>query len=257
METCLVCDAPQQYSGFNLEFAAGGKDAVLSRLIEHIEFDRRLKFGSLYRCPNSRYWFLDDFEVWMERVDPSTESLLFLWDQRELVVSADIANAMEEIGGIEGDQFGNGNDEIRIPCSARSRGGEEIDPGLLLITRHPPIRPSQKVLLGDSIDAVTQSDFALPWEVRNACLGAPEVRMGLAPTIVQSPSGALFALNWSPSFFLHDVIRGRDITLAAGKRYVEGTMPIVGEQPHRLTYIYFDWYDGCTRLIRMNSRGDR
>jgi len=247
---CPICNSYPYEIGFNVEYAKSGKDIRKQSYIEHIVPLRSLKFGYLHRCPiNKQYWYCDDDGLFMYRVEPDKEEFLFSWNEMALVLSENQRVALAEIGGTLENIYGSGKDEVRIPCATISDSGETIDPCMVLVTKHPPIdRVENRIELDLKGRVFVPSEYALPKNVRLATLRAEEIRMGYAPTRVQSKAGDPYILNWRPSFFRFGSIKGIDINLAEDKFDLYGSVPIVDEDFLWITTLYVDWYEDFREL---------
>ncbi|MFO1461028.1 MAG: hypothetical protein U1G08_16690 [Verrucomicrobiota bacterium] len=250
MGSCRTCDKSASIF-FNWPYAQEKKDRDLAALASGLLLSRALKFGHLYQCHQcSLYWFLDEDSVMMHRVRPERNEALFAWADRDLVPTREAIGRFTDIGATGPDQYGNGKGEIKVPCAIETTAGKWIDRALVLIGKMPPIEYGRKsTLLGDAVASISPSRFALPLAVRLETLRADEIRMGFAPTRVQSGDGRSFVLNGTPSFLSHGTVVGKDISLCHQSSRLTGENLILNEEIDQITYVYYDWYAGCESLV--------
>lgn len=252
---CPACDR-NRYISFNWKFARSGSNTDLSIIAAQLRHIKSLKFGELYQCKTCQgHWYLDANGLMMKRVPKERVSLLHTWDAARIAPPTEMTNALRDIGGTESDRYGNGKGSIKFPCAIETVDGGSFDLALVLITKEPPIADWQKtVLLGGEVRAISPSSYALPIDVRLATLDADEVRMGFAPTVIESRDGHRFVVNWANDFFLHGSTLGSDIARALGEFDHHDCLPFVGQPLDQIVYVYFDWFDGCEGLIQQRPK---
>ncbi len=236
---------------FNWKYAKEGKDRGFSKLASQLECVRPLKYGHLYRHKKrEQFWYLDDDEIHMSRIQKGDLDNLLEWDSRELTLSSEQVNILSSIGATEADNDGNGRGVFKIPCAVTNRSGQVLDPCLIKISKQPPYIQSEKsVLLGNKVNEIAPTSYALQSNVRVATYKAEELRMGFAPTFVKTIEGQLFILNWTMDIFFYDGIQGKDIELSREDHSLDAVAPIIGLSDVSFVNIYIDWYEGCESLL--------
>jgi hypothetical protein len=173
--------------------------------------------------------------------------LLLEWDRRPLLPSPEVLAAAQGIGATPPDVYGNGTDQVQVPCEVLTTHGERFEMALLSFQAHPPLEDAYfTVRLIDEVAVVAPSEFALPRPVRLATTRAVEVSMGFAPTVVHSPDGRAFALNWTTNFFATEGSRGRDLALAAVTP--EQRPPVISEDSRAVACFVGDRFPDVERL---------
>ncbi|QDT94815.1 hypothetical protein V144x_02470 [Gimesia aquarii] len=233
-----------------------GKNPDTALIASKLQHNRALKFGHLYQCSECKlHWFLDDDGLNMHGVTLDKIDLLFEWSDSKYIPTVNQFKILNEIGATGADQYGNGRGTLYIPCRIDTVSGNSIDKALVLITKKPPIDDwRQTIILGNAVSDIEPSDYALPLTVRLANLNADEIRMGFAPTAVQSKDDRYFILNWTPYFFFYGPLLGKDISLCNAEFCYSSDIPIYqGIESDQIAFVYYDWFNGCESLDRSSQ----
>lgn len=222
-----------------------------NNLAKDLILDRPLKYGFLYRHKLfKQYWYLDGDEEYMHRVRKHHFDLLMEWNEKQLDLTYDQIDLLAKIGATEADRYGNRRGRIKIPVCVVLKSGKTIDPCLIQISKEPPFTKEEKtILLGDIVEDIKPTEYALSQDVRVASYSANELRMGFAPTLVETKKRDPFILNWSNDVFQYGDIKGKDIILPSKKYTFEIVAPILGYNDMKVSLVHFDWYDGCESLL--------
>ena len=199
-----------------------------------------LRQGTLYRCRAcNRCWHLDAAKRMMSHVLEARVPLIRAWSREAIMLSQVFRSQLESIGPTPSDIYGNGREYVETPCSVVTKDGERIDIAVLSNQTHAPFEQSRRYRLGSEIAEIYSSPFALPLDVRVATSQAQELRMGFAPTLVETEDHRLFILNWRESFFVKD---GCDPTrVKVSPRGVDlSQMPEIVAPPAEITYFVAD-----------------
>jgi len=210
-----------------------------------------LKYGFLYKHKHfNQYWYLDGDEEYMHRVRNYQYDTLMEWNEKKITLSSDQITILDTIGATEADRFGNRRGKIKIPARVVLISGKTIDPCLIQISKLPPfIYEDKTIIFGDKVREIEPTKFALSQEVRTESYSANELRMGFAPTLVETRNRDQFILNWSNDIFQYGDIRGEDIILSHTKYTFDIVAPILGTNEMKYYLVYFDWYEGCESLL--------
>lgn len=236
---------------FDVSFARSGQRPELGQLLEALVFVQTLKFGELFRCMAcQRSWFFEKSSGRLERVPLGAEALVLRWNNEALQPNAVHLERIRQIGATEAGLYGHDRGFYRFPCAVRLRTGEEVDPALLIVTRHPPISTLYApALLYSDVDELTCSEFALPPAVRVATTRAEEIHMGYAPTAIVTASGEHMVLNWSSDILRKPGVVSCEVELALWR--VEFIRLHVLDHVHTRAalHIFCDWFSGVDDLL--------
>ncbi len=167
-----------------------------------------------------------------DRVD-----LILEWNNGPILLSQEYVQRLERIGATPPDSYGNGRQHKRTPCSVTTTGGERIDLAVVSIQAHAPFETHRNYRLGTEIARLDESPYALPLDVRIATSRAEEIRMGLAPTIIEMTDGKRFTLNWTTHFLVKEGYRAADARVAEGNLL---PMPEIADEPKEIIYFVVD-----------------
>ena len=246
---CPVCDRPLR-AAFNWRLAQRPDAAGLGALAAALAPSRPLRCGVLYACRDcGQPWYLDADGAAMNRVAPAREALLAAWDAQPLPVAPDHLSALSAIGATHPRYWLGGQGVLAIPCAVTLTGGERLDPALVWLTRRPPLDAFPAcVRLWQGVAAVEPTRYALPFDVRQATVSAPEVRMGWAPTRVEAPDGRAYALDWATALFGQDGLVGDQLRLSRRRLRPDETLPAGRFDGDWATCLLADWPPGVEQL---------
>jgi len=160
-----------------------------------------LRHGALYRCcVCSRLWHLDAAGLMMSVVSEDRLPLVRAWSQAPIRLPEAVQSVLEAIGETPPDIYGSGAGYVQTPCTVITKAGERVDLAIVSRQEGAPIEPHRPPRLASDIAEVRPSPFALPLAVRQATARAEELRTGFAPTLIEMPDGARFALNFTQHF---------------------------------------------------------
>jgi len=250
---CPVCDGAK-YTYLNWAKRTEEEDSGRHYAASQLEFWRKLKIGQIYRCRLcGKWWYLHEQTQLMERVPADYQELLVAWDGGRFEPDVQMIAMLKKIGGLEADPYGNQKGIIRVPCCIVWANGQQSDPAVVGIMKHPMWGLEHRPLrLLESVLEVRESNFALSKEVRKGALQAEEVRMGFCPTRVQSSKGDVFILNGSADVFAYAGIKGSEIRLATSQFKERPEIVLSGTkvcEDWPITFVFCDWFLGCEELI--------
>ena len=142
-------------------------------------------------------------------------TLVSKWGTTALVPTEVQLAAIREIGPSGGDLPGGWDTTADVPCQCTTKDGRVIDFCVVsLFKEFPEIDDVDTYhLFLDEVTEIRPSEFALPKEIRDISHRAVEVTMGFAPTLIKTPDGDRYILNFSNYFFHHNGVAGRAMSL--------------------------------------------
>ena len=211
--TCRSCGAGRMI-GFNWDYA---REKGLGLDLDAFQLAENLRRGTLYQCRDCGHpWYLapDSQVKFMNAVNPDRLPLIHRWNEKPILLSPDHERKLAAIGRTPPDHYGNGKDYHQTPCGVVTTSGEKIDLAIVSQQGHAPYENGRACRLADEIGDIYPSPFALSLAVRLATTRASEISMGFAPTLVETPDGKLFTLNWTTHFFVKPGIRAGDLAVS-------------------------------------------
>lgn len=213
---------------------------------------KNLKYGTLYQCRICRiHWYFDPESQIMYVIDKKNLEVLNKWNSKKFLLSEKILTELKKIKENPIGIYGINSKHLIFPCSVLTKKNIRYDKAIIKITYLPPLKwyeDANFVLFCDEIQSILPSPYALPIEVREATSMAQEVRMGFAPTVVQSTGGKIFVLNGETNFFDYQGLIGKDIQLPDGLSK-EKEMEYHDSSGNNSTYCFYADYDLCQNII--------
>ena len=167
-------------------------------------------------------------------------SIIRDWNEQQIILSPAHLKELERIGRTPPDIYGNGSRFHETPCGVVTKSGERIDLSVISRQNHAPFEEQRQYRLASEIDDIYASPYALPLAVRIATSKADEIRMGLAPTLIEQPDGQLILLNWRQNFFVREGCKASDVVLAERQLDMNAPPEIYSSQKN-ITYFVADW----------------
>ena len=237
--TCNACRAGE-ITSFNWAFAneRGTADDV-DRVAPFVPW-KELRRGRLFRCNVChQVWHLDSRSQLMTHVTEERLPLVLKWNEEPIALTEDQQAWLEQIGPTPPDTYGNWSDRRVTPCRVTTATGEVIDPAMICVQLEAPVAFGLDFRLGTEVADVTESEFALPLEVRLASSRAEEMRMGFSPSLIEMPDGKKFVLNGMTSFMAEQGYAARDARVVKGDYFSENPPPAFVQAP-AITYFVVD-----------------
>jgi hypothetical protein len=236
---CRACNAGALLS-FNWHYAKTTARPDAKRDLSVFVSPQPLRWGTLYRCVScGQPWFLDGDARFMGIVPRDRVSLIEQWNERPIELPAGHREKLDAIGRTPPDPYGNGAQFHETPCGVVTASGERIDLAIVSVQRHPPFEPLRHYRLASEIADIYPSPYALPLAVRTAASQATEIRMGLAPTLVELPDGQLAVLNGAENFFVREGCDAASIKLSRRRMDLKSP-PDIHSSPKNVTYFVAD-----------------
>jgi hypothetical protein len=235
---CNACQAGNCYS-FNWAYSRSpeGRKHWPKPPSDALRFDRKLRAGTLYRCSQCQSpWYLDPHALMMNYVQTERIPLILNWSNNTLQLSSRHLQILSQIGETPHDIYGNGAGFNAYPCSVHTHSGEFFPTAIISRQSHAPFEMHRTYRLGSEISTIEPSRFALPLEVRVATSRADEIRMGFAPTILETPEGKRLTANWTINFIAMDGVDAKTIRVAQKQGYFDDT-PSVIEEPNAVYFV--------------------
>ena len=246
---CDLCGS-SRVQAFNWSLAKGDHQEDLKVYRTALHPVRDLRRGKLYACKHcGGHWYLDAKEEIMTHVLPERLGILEAWNAAETRLNGDLLERLKNIGAIPPELYGGAPDFICVPCSVTTQKNEKIDLAKVCFQTGPPIEDwRKKIYFLSEIKDLSDSEYALPADVRIQTARAAEVSMGLAPTMVQAQDGQQFILNGPTDFFVESEYKGRDIRVSDRELDATNLPPRVYEPMEAITYFVGDWFDDLGEL---------
>lgn len=237
---CEACGAGATVS-FNWGHAQQRRSAEDAERIKPFTIWRELRRGQLYRCRVCQgYWHLDGNADRMTYVENARIELVLAWDAGPISLPSNLSAIVERIGPTPPDTYGNGRERRVTPCAVETFSGEIYERAMICVQLDAPVEEHMHFQLGSEIASIHESADALPAEVRLASSGAPEMRMGFSPTLIEMPDGRRFVMNGMTSFLAAAGYSARDACLADGSYFREDPPPAFVETPKDIVYFIVD-----------------
>ncbi|WP_201280791.1 hypothetical protein [Paenibacillus lutrae] len=240
---CPQCSG-KRYISFNWTRFQHGDDAESRQVQRALRISKQLKHGWQYTCVScGSEWYLGRDGNMMSYIHPSKAGLVERWNAGSYQLPDAIWESLRRIGAIPPALSGNGHGHAEVPCQVKTVRGEIFDMAYVSFQNRPPIdlwQDGRRIRFCDEIKEVSPSVYTLPADVRLATSQAQEIRMGYAPTTIQSADGRLFQLNWANDFFVSDLYRGEDFKLANLTGDWEQA-DMAGVPSELITYFVADW----------------
>jgi hypothetical protein len=234
---CNDCQIGRAIS-FSLEYAqsSGRSDGWLGVNVNALTKVHGLKAGSLYQCASCEsWWYLDPQGLMMNSVETERLPLILSWSEQTLVLSDETISVLRAIGVTPSDHYGNGSQYQTYPCAVRTFAGDFFPIAVVSKQRHAPFEIHRAYKLSCEIASIEPSEYALPVAVRQATSKAYEIRMGFAPTILETDMGIRLTANWTTNFLKMEGVDSTTTRIAEDQNYFSDTPPIIEE----LKPIYF------------------
>lgn len=254
--TCETCRAGGVVS-FNWDFAQErGSAEDLDRVAPFVPW-KDLRRGTLFRCNVcGQVWHLDGGGQIMTHVADERLPLVLQWNEEPIALTEDLQARLEQIGPTPPDVYGNWSDRRVTPCRVATITGEVVDPAMVCVQLEAPIQVGMDFRLGNEVADVTESEFALPLDVRLASSRAEEMRNGFSPSLIQMPDGNRFVLNGMTSFMAEQGYKAGDARTALGNYFGEDPPPAFVREP-AVTYFVVDGDPGWIRQQPSRLLGGR
>ncbi len=201
---------------------------------------RAEKLGSLYQCVDcGGLWFLDSARHRLSVVPAAFSDVARHWFTEDIFLTDQQLQAVERIGLLGSDRYGNQAGQRRAPCAIEWRDGRVADPCVLIVSEVPPVDSTEaKVELFQGVHRVRESDYALALRIRRASRQAREVRMGFAPLLVSAGRKNFFVLNGATDVFSFAGFSGKDIRLPRISLRRSDKYPVVRLPTDLVTFVY-------------------
>jgi len=161
------------------------------------------------------------------------------WNRQPISLRSEHVSEIRRIGRTPPDLYGNGSQYHETPCAVTTDQGERFELAIVSLQRHPPFEDWRTCRLATDIARIGPSPYTLPLAVRVASSQADEIRMGLAPTLVEAPDGVLLTLNWTQSFLVREGCPSSEVVLS-NKPVNLKKLPPVYSQPKEVVYFVAD-----------------
>ncbi len=178
---------------------------------ESINKIKDLKYSEeLFQCKECEaFWLLQgDHMKFVENIE-----LLLAWHEKAHLCPE---NLLETLHGIGPTNF------LTIPAAATTVKGEFLPVCEVHFLDESPVwlDQSKRIILINEIENFQLSEYALPQKIRQKTSEAWELRMGFAPTAIQSEDGQVYLLHGIKHFFCQDGLKGADFKVLM-QEYVE------------------------------------
>jgi hypothetical protein len=256
-ETCPHCAAAEG-TGYSLWDA---NDPFIQSF-KPFRQQNKHKNVELVHCPDcDQAWVLYAYGENNQKVDLSClwgEAALeqFLnWSKTPFNASPAQLKALAKIGGLNGDGYGNGSACIEVPCKVILTDGREKEHCLLRFTNLPPkeLVDNESTFWITAVDKISASQNALPYKARYLSSIAEEVRNSYAPSLIKSPDGKIFILNWTNHFFATKSHKGAKFTAVENLDPFNIPPSQSGDYkqalPLEVVIVYADWAAGLENQL--------
>jgi hypothetical protein len=236
---CTLCGAGSTIS-FNWKYAttAARPESKLDSLV-FIE-PQPLRYGTLFRCRScGQPWYLDGEQQFMNFMPRDRLPLIQDWNRQPIALRSEHVSELRKIGRTPPDLYGNGAQFHETPCAVTAGRGERFELAIVSLERHPPFEDWRTCRLATEIARIEPSPYALPLAIRVASSQAEEMRMGLAPTLVEAPDGALLTLNSTQSFLVREGCPSSEVVLSNRQVNLK-KLPPVYSRPEGIVYFVAD-----------------
>lgn len=233
--TCNACRAGE-ITSFNWAFAnERGIPEDVDRVAPFVPW-KELRRGRLFQCNVChQVWHLDSRSQLMTHVTEERLPLVLKWNEEPIALTEDQQAWLEQIGPTPPATYGNWSDRRVTPYRVTTATGEVIDPAMICVQLEAPVAFGLDFRLGTEVADVTESESALPLEVRLASSRAEEMRMGFSPSLIEMPDGKKFVLNGMTSFMAEQGYAARDARVVKGDYFSENPPPAFVQAP-AITY---------------------
>jgi hypothetical protein len=117
-----------------------------------------------------------------------------------------------------------------VPCKIELNSGDKYEYTTIIFSNRPPLghfySTYKNVFFIDDIKHVSESEFAVSFDIRKRAEKSEERRMGFYPTVLKTKDDKRIVLNGVSIFFNSNNIKGSELELANE------------EWNHRAEYIY-------------------
>jgi hypothetical protein len=211
---CTYCGAGSTIS-FNWEYAGAYSKGTPRRDLAVFAEVQALRHGTLHRCTAcGQVWYRYGRPEFMHVVSKDRISLIQRWNQKPILLTAAQRSQLAEIGATPPDLYGNGSQYQETPCAVTTAEGERFEMAIVSVQAHAPFEDGRPVRLASEIVEIFPSPHALPLNVRVRSSQAEEIRMGLSPTMVEAPDGAVLMLNGVHHFFVRESCMASEVRLS-------------------------------------------
>ncbi len=236
---CKNCGSGSTIS-FNWEYAKTTTRPEDQRDLSVFVEPKALRYGVLYKCRScGQPWYLCGDPAFMNFVPMERLPIIERWNEQPIVLPTEFTECLAVIGATPPDIYGNRSQFQETPCAVTTIDGQEIDMAVISIQRHAPFEEWRKYDFATEIASVSLSPYALSLAVRVASSKAHEVRMGFAPTLVETGDGEVVTLNGTQNFFVWRNCKAGDVVVSQ-RRFDWTTAPPVYNGAKNVVYFIAD-----------------
>ncbi len=211
---CKDCGSGSTIS-FNWEYAKATRLRDYQRDLSVFAELKALRYGVLYKCRScGQPWYLCGDPAFMNFVPMDRLPIIDRWNEHPIALPTEFTECLAAIGATPPDIYGNRSQFQETPCAVTTIDVQKIDMAVISIQRHAPFEEWRNYRLATEIASISPSPYTLSLAVRVASSKAEEVRMGFAPTLVETGDGELVVLNWTQSFFVWRNCKASDVVVS-------------------------------------------
>jgi len=189
-----------------------GFDYLDSKFDSKISLRKTIGETEIFQCSTCKNYFFIDNNLY-SKVIPGQIEILENWSSRNLICPIDLKKEIEKIGPTE-----NWSSGKFIPCKIELKNANEYDFATIEFSNRPPLgfhySTYKNIFFIDEVKSISQTEYGLSYEIRQASFRATEKRMGFYPTVLRTETFTEVVINGVELFFESDKIKGKELTLA-------------------------------------------
>jgi hypothetical protein len=236
---CPACDGA---GGMNIDRweMLEGNQPQIRKYEKYVLLKMELKIGWLFQCAEcSAYWYLEHTGNYFTFMKPRYFDYLLQWNEKDLHLTKELTEQVAAL--LHPHQATDGSLDIVIPCRVQTKDGIWHEQAKLVYPSRAPFDERYAhANFADEVQAVEESAYTLPWEIRDQSSRNMEYAMGFAPNYIEAPDGETLCINGPCTFLEYKEWKGSDFTLSGDQTY-RNQGPILKEDRSIIKTFIVDW----------------